>query len=160
MPGSGKSSTGRSLATFLDLTFIDTDEVIVKAIGKTIPDIFATEGEEAFRRYETQALESVAESEGQVVGTGGGIVTQEINWELMRGSGQIVYLDTSVEWILKRTQDSAERPLLNGGSPEEKVEKLYNDRQDDYQKANNSVNTDGKTPEEVASEIQKQVQQG
>ena len=87
MPGSGKSSTGRSLAALLGFTFIDTDEVIVKVIGKTIPDIFASEGEEAFRRYETQALESVAESEGQVVGTGGGIVTQEINWELMRGSG-------------------------------------------------------------------------
>ena len=157
MPGSGKSSTGRSLAALLGFEFIDTDEVIVKAIGKTIPDIFATEGEVTFRQYETQALESVAERERQVVGTGGGIVTQEINWELMRGSGRTIYLETSVDWVLKRTQDSTERPLLNGGSPEEKVKKLYNDRQDSYQKADSIVNTDGKTAEEVAAEIKKKI---
>jgi len=157
MPGSGKTATGKILARDLSKEFIDTDSLIEQKAQKKIREIFARDGEETFRDLETDTLIKVSGSQDKVVGTGGGIVLRERNWELMEMSGKVIYLKTSPEWVLKRTTHSEKRPLLNVPDQEKgkRVEDLLQTRAPYYEKADFICDTDGKTPEEVAKEIEK-----
>jgi len=160
MPGSGKTVTGQVLAYKLSKHFSDTDEMIVKRTERSISTIFATLGEDYFRDIETEALLEVMKEGGRVVATGGGIVLKEHNWELMNGSGKVVYLKTSPDVILKRTERSADRPLLkaeNGPEKMKKIIELLDERSRLYEKADLVCMTDGKTPEQVAEEIRRMV---
>ncbi len=160
MPGSGKTVTGQALAQKLSKKFSDTDEMIVKRTERSIATIFATLGEDYFRDLETEALLEVMRSGGQVVATGGGIVLKDHNWDLMSGSGEVIYLKTSPEVILKRTERSADRPLLKAdNSPErmKKIVELLDKRSCLYEKADFICVTDGKTSEQVAEEIRRMV---
>jgi shikimate kinase len=154
MPGSGKSATGHILAAELGLHFVDTDDVIVKKEGKQIRDIFEESGEEYFRDLETEALLDVSEQAKQVVATGGGIILKDYNWEIMKKWGKVIYLKTSVDWILKRTSYSDKRPLLNQQNREKAVRDLYDKREPIYEKADFVCTTDNKTPKQVAKEIE------
>ena len=160
MPGSGKTVTAQALAQKLSKKFSDTDEMIVKRTERAITTIFATLGEDYFRDIETEALLEVMKAGDRVVATGGGIVLKEHNWELMNGSGKVVYLKTSPDVILKRTERSADRPLLkaeNGPEKMKKIIELLDKRSRLYEKADLVCVTDGKTPEQVAEEIRRMV---
>jgi len=93
MPGCGKSTVGRILAHALERPFADIDERIVAAAGKSIPRIFAEDGEETFRRLETRLLGEEAKKSGMVISTGGGVVTRPENLDLLRQNSFIVYLE-------------------------------------------------------------------
>lgn len=160
MPGSGKTVTAQALAHKLSKKFSDTDEMIVKRTDRAITTIFATLGEDYFRDLETEALLEVMKLGSCVVATGGGIVLKEHNWELMNGSGKVVYLKTSPDVILKRTERSADRPLLKAENSSEKMKKiieLLDKRSRLYEKADLVCVTDGKTSEQVAEEIGRMV---
>ncbi len=92
MPGSGKSTVGKALAKALGRPFVDTDALIVEAAGRSIPDIFATEGEEYFRALETEAVKEAGMMSGAVIATGGGAVTRERNYAPLSQNGRIVFL--------------------------------------------------------------------
>jgi len=92
MPGCGKSTVGRLLAQAMGRQFADIDERTAAAAGKSIPQIFAEDGEETFRRMETHILGEEAKKSGMVIATGGGVVTQPENLELLRQNSLIVYL--------------------------------------------------------------------
>jgi shikimate dehydrogenase len=96
MPGSGKSSVGAALAASTDREFFDTDLLVAGKAGKSIPDIFSGDGEPAFRRMETEALEEVSKKSGCVIATGGGIVKNPYHLRLMRQNGVVVYLDRNI----------------------------------------------------------------
>jgi len=93
MPGCGKTTVGRRLAKILGREFIDLDAAIVEKAGKTIPEIFADEGEETFRRIETECAAEAGKKSGVVISTGGGIVTRERNYDLLRQNGTLIFIN-------------------------------------------------------------------
>jgi len=113
--GCGKSSIGRRLAKKLDVPLIDLDEFIVENAGKTIPQIFADEGEEVFRDMESKALKEVLGSRA-VIATGGGAVMREANRELLNQHPPVIWLKASPEFLAGRIEGDSNRPLIAGGA--------------------------------------------
>ena len=153
--GAGKSTIGRELARTLQCEFIDTDEWIEKEHGRKISDIFAKEGEIAFRDMETNLLKYLQNRDDQfVLSIGGGMPIREENRELLRKIGTVVYLKTSKEEIIRRVAGNKNRPLLQGGNLEEKVTNLMNAREHIYMEtAHREIVTDKKYPKRVVEEI-------
>lgn len=114
-------------------TFLDTDEIIEKAAGLTIPDIFASEGEEAFRAIEAQVLDSVHPYVRCVISTGGGIVCRMENWSKLQ-TGLVVWLDVTPEVIHDRIRGT-DRPLLQTSDPLQTLRDLLAVRVDQYNNA-------------------------
>jgi shikimate kinase len=120
--GCGKSTIGRGLAKNMGLDFIDLDSYIESRNFKTIPEIFAQEGEDAFRRAEQKALHEVTEFDNLVVATGGGAPCFFDNMEVIKRSGKSVYLNGSPRILAARLLKSkTERPLIKGKSESELV---------------------------------------
>lgn len=118
--GCGKSTIGRKVAALMGVNFIDLDKYIEERNFKSVPDIFAQEGEAAFRIKESQALREVAEFEDIVVGTGGGAPCFHDNMKLMNDSGITIYLAPDIDTLAFRLLKSkTERPLIAGKSREE-----------------------------------------
>lgn len=150
--GSGKTTVGRLVAQMIGFQIVDTDHLIVDAVGKSIPDIFATEGEAAFRQHESTALRSLLGRRGCVIATGGGIVTQPRNLALLRHLGYTVWLDADPERLARRTAVNTNRPLLNGEEdPKAKLERLLTERKPLYKSlADLRIKTAELTPQETA----------
>lgn len=111
--------------------FLDTDEIIEKATGMTIPAIFESEGEEGFRSVEKQVLGSVYPYVRCVISTGGGMVVQQENWAKLQ-TGLVVWIDVPPEVIFQRIKGSKNRPLLKTEDPLQKLRDLYEERKDKY----------------------------
>jgi len=116
MPGAGKTTLGRALATFYSVPFYDLDEEIVRREGRSIADIFAQEGEAYFREREAATLRAVvAEHEKLVLATGGGTPCFHDNMEVLLDTGLALYLAVPVELLVQRLhRAAAARPLLAG----------------------------------------------
>ena len=129
MPGSGKTTVGRLLAKALGRELLDTDELIVRADGRTIPEIFAQEGESFFRALETRVIgEQVAQRNGLVVATGGGAILRQENVDALRRNGRIYFLDRSPDELIP-TDD---RPLASSA---EDIRRRYAERYERYLEA-------------------------
>jgi shikimate kinase len=151
--GSGKSTVGRILAARMGRPFVDLDEEIVAAAGKSVAGIFAEDGEVAFRAFEHAALAELAQSPPSVVACGGGIVLREENRALLRHSGTAVYLKVSAEEALARIGDVSGRPLLVGGGAA-LAPALLASREALYAAcADFVVPTGGRTPAAVAEDV-------
>ena len=124
MPGCGKSTVGKMLAESTGRVFADADEKIVELAGKSIPDIFAQDGEEAFRRLETVALEQLGKQSGLVIATGGGCVTKERNHPLLHQNGRIFWLQRDLDLL-----PTEGRPL----SASRNLQKMYDLRKPLYE---------------------------
>ena len=112
MPGCGKTTVGRALADLLGRPFYDADEQIEARAGRKIPDIFAQDGEAAFRRLETEVLAELSRQSGAVIATGGGVVTREENRDLLRQNSTIVWLQRDLHSLpLAGRPVSQSRPL-------------------------------------------------
>lgn len=151
--GAGKTSVGKILAEKLRLEFSDLDELIEAECGKTISRIFSEHGEAFFRGLESKKLRSVSKNSGQVVATGGGIVLRQSNWKIMKDGGVTVYLKASPDVLWNRIKDDTSRPLLQVEKPFEKVRELLSLRMPLYQKADLIIDTENKSPENVADYI-------
>jgi len=148
----GKSTVGRELERLCGYRYIDLDTVVVRMAGRSIPEIFTEEGEERFRDFETQALQSLVGSCRRVIATGGGVIGREENWRQMRRLGPVVYLRTAWVTLRKRLANSQGRPLAD---PKEltQVEELWRRRLPLYEQADISVDTDELDAAEVAEVI-------
>lgn len=124
MPGSGKSTVGACLARALGWKLWETDAMVEEQKGRSIPDIFAQEGEEQFRQAESQAARRAAAETCAVVSTGGGMILRPENMQVLGESGIVFFLDRAPEEIAAEQLDG--RPLLAGGV--ERVYALYNQR--------------------------------
>lgn len=153
--GSGKSAVGRALARELHRDFFDSDHVIEERTGVDIAYIFEKEGEEGFRLRESRILEELTGKAGIVLATGGGAVVRDENRRCLRSRGFVIYLQTSVNQQLKRTNRGRERPLLNEADDRRKrLEALLQDREPKYLEiADLIVGTDGRKVQAVAADI-------
>jgi len=149
--GSGKSTIGRLLAEKLNMKFIDIDKEIEKKEGKSIKDIFKEKGESYFRELERKEIELFSEKSGYVVSTGGGLGANKDNMEKMKKNGIVIWLDVSLEEVLKRCGNDKNRPLLQ--LPFEELKKLYEERKKIYSLADIHINVNSKIPQEILKEI-------
>lgn len=152
-PGAGKSTIGRKLARELGVDLYDTDTGIEEETGRTIPDIFATDGEAEFRRIEERVVRRAVLTQQGVVSLGGGAILSANTRALLRGR-TVVYLEISVAEGLRRTGASNTRPLLNGTDPAAKYRELMRRRRPLYREvATVRVRTDGRSPGRVVRMI-------
>jgi shikimate kinase len=152
--GAGKSAVGRQLARFLHMDFVDSDEEIENRTGVDIAFIFEKEGEAGFRTRESKVIDELSARQGVVLATGGGVVVDPQNRSHLGARGFVVYLHTTVEQQLDRTQRGRHRPLLENGDRREILEELMRTRDPLYREiADLTVETDGRRVKEVAAEI-------
>ena len=144
MPGSGKSSVGQALAEATGKTFVDADEEVVKLAGMSIPDLFASHGEEVFRAYETKALAELCKRSGLIVATGGGCVTRERNYPHLHQNSTIFWLRRDIGLL-----PTNGRPL----SQTQKLTDMFEIRKPMYERfADHAIDNDG-TIDETAGKI-------
>jgi 3-dehydroquinate synthase len=153
--GVGKSTIGRLLASRLGREFIDTDTRIEELAGKTIPQIFAREGEAHFRELESQLVKELARQEKLVIATGGGMVINPVNAALLRQNGVFVYLVADPAVIYRRVKHKEDRPLLSQAKDrQEQIKKLFAARKEIYENlAGFRVDTGQNTPEKAVELI-------
>ncbi|KAA1430880.1 shikimate kinase [Mycolicibacter arupensis] len=153
LPGAGKSTIGRRLAKALDVEMLDTDAAIEARTGRTIADIFATEGEPEFRRIEEEVIrEALAEHSG-VLSLGGGAVTTPGVRDALAGH-TVVFLEITAAEGVRRTSGSNARPLLAGPGRAEKFRELMSQRAPLYRRvATIRVNTNRRNPGAVVRYI-------
>ena len=154
MMGSGKTVTGRQLASLLHYGFVDVDEMIQEKTRRAIAEIFEKKGEAYFRREEAEAIKEAAGVGLRVVATGGGSILVSENVERMRATGKIVYLEASLEVLWQRVRAKKDRPLLRQTDPRESLARIFKDRKALYEKAADlRVLTDDRSATAVAREI-------
>jgi shikimate kinase len=153
MMGSGKTTVGRLLAKHLGYGFVDTDDVIVQAAGKSINKLFAESGEAVFRQLESDVLAQICAFTKLTIATGGGIVMRQENWSYLH-HGLIVWLDAPVELLYSRLQEDSTRPLLQDIDPQGKLRSLLEQRQRLYSQADLHITISaGETPEQIATRV-------
>ncbi len=134
--GSGKTTFGKALAKHFDMDFLDTDEYIERQAGKKISAIFAEEGEEAFRKLETEVLAGLRDSlQNTVVATGGGMPLRPENARLLREIGRVCYLTAAPQVIYERVKEDGNRPLLKGEDPYGTICGMMKQREPLYRRA-------------------------
>jgi shikimate kinase len=151
--GTGKSCVGRIVADSLHFTFLDTDHVIEARAGKPIKDIFAQDGEPAFREWEARIVEEIAHRTRTVISTGGGLPTREGNLRSLKSHALVICLWAGPEAIYERVRDHSHRPLLNDPDPLHKIRELLAVRESYYRQADVLVNTEMRSPREVALQV-------
>ena len=152
--GSGKSKIGKLLSSQLNLNLIDIDREIEAKFEKTIVDIFASEGEQSFRKKEIDFLTEVNEIEDAVVSTGGGIIEASANRDILNKEEYVVFLNATVESQFQATKDKTKRPLLNNENPRQVLESLYEHRLELYKSVSNlELSPDLLSNEDIVKEI-------
>ncbi|MBC2121043.1 shikimate kinase [Listeria marthii] len=150
--GAGKTTVGNILANLANLPYIDIDEVITSEQGMSVSDIFAKYGEKEFRRLEHEKLKELANTKA-VIATGGGIVLNPENREVLKNTYPVVYLETDPEVFMNRLKGDTSRPLVQQKSAEE-IRAIFEPRIAHYQaSADFIVNTDNRNQQEVATAI-------
>ena len=150
--GSGKSTVGKILSEKLSIPFRDLDSIIVENTGMSIPEIFQNKGETAFRELERFFLLSeLSKKTNFILSTGGGTPAYKDNMEKINQSGISIFLYADFETLYNRISGDKNRPLTS--LSKEELKELYKKRLPFYRKALFTVNTTGKTPEEVVNEI-------
>ena len=152
--GAGKSTVAEYLSTMFAMEVVEMDQEIVKEEGMSIPDIFATYGEEYFRDLETNLLIEMQEKKNVIISCGGGVAMRERNVAEMKKNGRVVLLTAHPQTILDRVKDSDDRPLLNGHKNVEYIEQLMEARREKYEAAADIVvDTDNKTVLQICEDL-------
>jgi shikimate kinase len=151
--GTGKSSVGRVAADMLHFTFLDTDHVIQARAGKAVSDIFAQDGEPAFRQWERRIVEELTRRTKTVIATGGGLPADEANLASLKMHALVVCLWASPETIWERVRDHEHRPLLNEPDPLGRIRQLLAEREAFYRQADVLLNTGMRSVREVAQHV-------
>ena len=159
--GAGKSTIGRYLAQMLNMEFFDSDQEIERRTGADISWVFDVEGEEGFRVREEKVINDLTEKQGIVLATGGGTIQSRETRNRLSARGIVVYLETTIEKQLARTQRDKKRPLLQGDvEPREVLEALAATRNPQYEEiADITIRTDDQGAKVVATQIIEMLEQ-
>lgn len=150
--GTGKSRIGWELSRALALHFVDTDKLITKVVGKSIPEVFAQEGEGYFRACEQEVVRRVTRLEHAVVSLGGGTFIHEVNRRELLERGPVVVLWATPETVYQRTKNS-DRPLLRVADPLSHIKAMMDEREPIYREGTIHVHSDGRPSEDIVEEI-------
>ena len=153
LPGAGKSTVGRLVAERLQASFVDIDSILIRKEGKPITMIFAEKGEPAFRDMERKEVEVALGNEPAIIVPGGGWAAQPGALEGARPHGYVIYLKARAELAAGRAAPSGTRPVLMGADPVEQMRELFKAREPFYELADATVQTEAKTPDQLASEV-------
>jgi shikimate kinase len=154
MPGSGKSTVGPELAGRLGVPFIELDAEIERTAGRSVPEIFAEEGEAGFRAREAAALVDAAQHDPSVVSCGGGVVLEPANRITLRATGEVVFLSVPLQVLVSRVSPAADRPLIQHDGD---LERLFQLREPLYREfAAHVVDASGEIGE-VATAIEEEL---
>ena len=150
--GAGKTSISQQIAVTCGVASIDADEYLELREDRIVADIFAEDGEEAFRDIETDVLRDLAKRSPRLIGCGGGVVTKRpVNAQIMKETGYVVYLKVSADGAAARIPNTASRPMFKNL---ETARKTIVEREPQYEAAADvSVDTEGRTIREVADEV-------
>lgn len=149
--GSGKSSVSRKLSSITGMSLIDSDYRIESIQRRKIPRIFAEEGEEGFRKIETETLAGLKYERKSIISCGGGIVCNPKNREILKSLGTVVFLDVPLDEAIGRISNPKTRPMLSGERP---VEEIYEERIPWYREvADITIKSSGKSVLQVANEV-------
>lgn len=151
--GTGKSSVGRMAADAMRFTFLDTDHVIEARAGATISEIFAQQGEPAFRDWERRIVEELTRRQKTVIATGGGLPAVPENLASLKTHALVVCLWASPETIYARVREHSHRPLLQADDPLAKIRELLAAREPYYRQADVLVSTELRSAREVATQV-------
>jgi shikimate kinase len=149
--GTGKSTVGKMLARRLGYTFVDTDHIIESRAGLSVARIFETLGEPAFREMETELARELGAKQKQVIATGGGMLVNPINRELLEQSGRVFCLTADLDSIIKRLSSPrarTQRPLLKAVDLKEHVTKMLAQRAETYRQFT-QIDTSGKSAKQA-----------
>lgn len=149
----GKSAVGRNLARKLRRRFVDLDAVIEKIQGRKVREIFDSEGEGYFRQLEKQTLREVLTEDRQVIATGGGVILDPDNLQLLRKKCLLIGLTAPTEVLLSRVGRASKRPLLKGADLRARIEELLEQRQSAYAQAHATVDTAGLSIDQVVERV-------
>ncbi len=151
----GKTITGRLLADKLNYKFIDTDQQIERVTQKSIPEIFALDGEAEFRRLEKLLLHWLIHYDNAVISIGGGMIVDPKNLANLKKIGKIICLECTPEIILSRIKNETHRPLLHCHNPLQKIKTLLSARQPYYKQADYDIDTSNLSVDEVVNNMLK-----
>ncbi len=151
--GTGKTTIGKEVAQLLQTSFIDTDEIIERSLGRTIAALIRDRGESYFRELETVVIENLPVEAGLVISSGGGAVMIEKNFGLLKRLGIMFCLDTQIEILASRLRLDTTRPLLEGPALRDNIEVMLKERDAVYKRIPIHLDTSNVTPREAASSI-------
>ena len=151
--GTGKTSVAKKLAECLQMSIIDTDDIVVEDSGMDIADIFARYGEVHFRDLESAAVRKAANLENHVISTGGGVVLRESNLEMLKRNGVVFCLTATSEEIWRRVGSATHRPLLQAPNPLGHIEQMLIERRPFYARADYEISTTGLSIKAVTDKI-------
>lgn len=151
--GTGKSAVSKELSKVLGWKAIDIDTEIEKSQRMKITGIFKQFREPGFRDIETEMIKNLSKNKNAIISTGGGAVLRQENMDALRENGVIICLTATPETILQRTSNNNDRPLLQVEDPLKKIRELLEFRMPYYEKADIMMDTEGKTPLQIAEEI-------
>ncbi len=151
--GTGKTSVGREVARRMGRTFIDMDSVLVQRLGAPIADVFARQGEEAFRRAESVLCQELSTATGAVIAAGGGTVINMDNRLALGRGGLLICLTCSPQQCLRRIGNPQSRPMLNGGDPATRIAQVAEERSPSYASIPRQIDTSDLSIAEVAAQV-------
>ncbi len=153
--GTGKTLIANIMEERTGLKRVDMDDIIEQREGKTISRIFAEDGEPYFRNCEYEIAAELADQSDMIISTGGGVVLNKINILNLSKQGVCVCLTASAQTIFDRVKDETHRPLLQTENPMATIQNMLAQRKPFYDAVPFQVETDGKTPQAICSEIEK-----
>ena len=151
--GSGKTVAAKRLGELLERPVISTDQLVEERAGSKISYIFERFGENYFRKIERDIITEVAKQNHVIIDCGGGVVIDPHNLTQLKKKSVVIYLSASAEVIYERVKQYTHRPLLQNKDPQKTIKELLTTRLPYYQKADYTIETDGKTNEQVCDEI-------
>ena len=149
----GKSVVGQRLARRLKRSFIDLDQAVEDQEGMKVHEIFERKGEAYFRRAEKRTLKEVLKQDGQVIATGGGVITDEENLRLLKKKTLLICLTATATTLLQRSGAGENRPLLKAVDKHKKIEELLSQREKSYRQAHFRIDTGKLSVDQVVEKI-------
>ncbi len=151
--GTGKTSVGKEVARQLGRTFVDMDDEILTRVGKSIPRIFAEDGEGAFRHVESEICKTLSERVGLVIATGGGALIDPENRAAMLRSGIVICFNADPDEILRRVGTAGDRPMLTGSNPRDRIKRLLQVRDEAYAMIPWHIDTTGRSVASLSEQV-------